>query len=258
MCCFPGHVSDVSATDIFARVDGERQYIAYQMSFSSDQPTAMILPIPVARDAGDDAVEFLALDKYPDFFRDLEHHFHALISSLKLMGPMAPHSSLKVERVGAFEASFVPSLDQFDRLDERFRIPDDIWRQVPGYESFGFVVFKLQPGTRVNVHPMAFSFPTRDPETVFFPTVHIHDGAFHEMADFDHVLYTQNMPAHFVSPSTPRFAWFGTGDVPARRYLRTRRTRGLVDPKMPCFQASLMGESKNSDILVGIRARGHS
>jgi succinylarginine dihydrolase len=49
----------VSGTDIFARVAGEREYLAYQMSFRSDQQTAMILPIPVAADAGEGAVHFL-------------------------------------------------------------------------------------------------------------------------------------------------------------------------------------------------------
>jgi len=243
-------VSDVSGTDIFARVDGERQYLAYQMSFSSNQQTAMILPIPVARDAGDDAVEFLALDDYPHFFHDLARHFEGLRSPL-LLGSTDVRTSLRVQRVGAFEASFVPSLNEWDRLDERLRIPDIVWRQVPAYESFGFVVFKLQAGTHVNVHPMAFSFPTRDPATVFFPTVHIHDGVLHDTAAFDHLLYMQNKPSRLVSPGSPPFFWMPS-EVPASRYLTTKRTRGLVDPKGPCFQSSLQGVWKNSDVLVRI------
>jgi len=73
MCCFTGHVSDVSATNIFARVDADRQYVAYEMKFTSDEQTAMILPIPVASGAKTDAVQFVGLDHYPDFFRDLEN-----------------------------------------------------------------------------------------------------------------------------------------------------------------------------------------
>ena len=46
MCCFAGHVSDVSGTNIFARVDGDREYLAYEMTFSSDDKTAMILWVP--------------------------------------------------------------------------------------------------------------------------------------------------------------------------------------------------------------------
>jgi hypothetical protein len=51
-------------------------------------------------------------------------------------------------------------------------------------------VFQLAPG-KVTVHPMAFTFPTRAPERLFFPTVHVHDGRFHTTAKFDHALYYQ-------------------------------------------------------------------
>src|SRR5262245_21066519 len=119
MCCFAGHVSDVSGTNIFARVSGDRQYLVYEMTFSSDEETAMILPIPSAS-VLDDAVEFVSLDQYPDFFTDLEDHFRDVWSRMKTLG-IGPQAALKVQTVGAFEASFVPRLDQFDRLDARFR-----------------------------------------------------------------------------------------------------------------------------------------
>jgi len=40
-------------------------------------------------------------------------------------------------------------------------------------------------------HPMAFWFPRADRDRVFFPTLHVHDGALHATAHFDHVLYAQ-------------------------------------------------------------------
>jgi hypothetical protein len=33
---------------------------------------------------------------------------------------------------------------------------------------------------------MAFEFEREDASELFFPTVHIHDGDFHPLADFDH------------------------------------------------------------------------
>lgn len=245
MCCFAGHVNDVSGTNIFARVAGDREYLVYEMTFSSDDETAMVLPIPTAPGTPDDVVEFVALDDYPDFFRDLEVHFRHVWTNLKLLGAGPPKVPLKVHFVGAFEASFVARIEQFERLDARFRIPQQVWRQLPAYKSFGFVVFKLRPGKRVAVHPMAFSFRTRDPKTVFFPTVHIHDMTLHETAAFDHVLYTQNQLAR---------AWLGTfwvpGDRAASRYLKVNRTQGLVDSDAPCFQMSVVGTFPNSDIVV--------
>jgi hypothetical protein len=38
---------------------------------------------------------------------------------------------------------------------------------------------------------MAFEFVTRQPDTLFFPTLHVHDGLVHESAKFDHYLYYQ-------------------------------------------------------------------
>jgi hypothetical protein len=188
MCCFTGHVSDVSGTNIFARVGADREYLVYEMTFTSDEHTAMILPIPTASGTAEDLVEFVALDNYPDFFRDLEVHFGQVRTNAMLLGGGPPRVALKVHLVGAFEASFVPRMDQLDRLDARFRIPQHVWTQLPAYGSFGFVVFKLQPGKRVSVHPMAFSFRTRDPGTLFFPTLHVHDTTVHEAAAFDHIL----------------------------------------------------------------------
>jgi hypothetical protein len=248
MCCFAGHVSGVSGTDIFARVTDDREYIVYQMTFTAEDQTAMILPVPVAPGATEAAVTFVALDDYPEFFRDLEAEFKRIVAQLKLLGGSLQRDALTVQRVGAFEASFVPDLEQFDRLDPRFRIPRHVWKALPAYESFGFVVFKLQPGTHVNVHPLAFSFVTRDPATLFFPTLHIHDGTVHSAANFDHSFYTQNRPPE--SPLWPGGIWMPAG--PARTYVDIPRARGLVEAQAPCFQSWLRGSWANKDILIPI------
>lgn len=249
MCCFSGHVSDVSATNIFARVDGDLEHLVYEMTFTSDDQTAMILPIPIASGAPDDVVKFVTLDDYPDFFRDLERHFQQVWANIRTLGAGPPSLALKVHLVGAFEASFVPRMEDFGRLDARFRIPPLVWKQLPAYESFGFVCFKLQPGRRVSVHPMAFSFRTRDPQTVFFPSVHIHDAQVHETAEFDHILYTQNKPVRGS-------VWQGTiwmpGDKAASEYLDVARTHGLVDKDVSCFQMSVVGRFPNRDMVVPI------
>jgi len=118
----------------------------YEMTFTSDEDTAMILPIPATTDSVEDVLEFVPLDHYPDFFRDLERHSKKVWDNSRLLGVGPGVAALKVQQVGAFEASYVPRLSDFDRLDGRFRIPQHVWKQFPGYESFGFVVFKLRAG----------------------------------------------------------------------------------------------------------------
>src|SRR5437899_1303322 len=67
----------------------------------------------------------------------------------------APAPKLKVRTVGNFSASFVPTVKDFGRLDERFRLPEGTWEALPDYKDFGFAVFKLDQNVR-QVHPMAF------------------------------------------------------------------------------------------------------
>ena len=186
----------VSTTRIFARglPDGS-ECLAYQMRYTSAVDVAMVLPLPTPPGPPEDAVEFIDLSDFGQFFACLDHGFPERpapeyetfsMHSLSAAGP-----PLAVHEVGSFEASFVPAPADFRRLDERFRLPDAVLDQLPIYRDFGFAVFKLKPGKH-DVHPMAFRFPRRNPKELFFPTVHAHDGTVPKEAHFDHVLYCQS------------------------------------------------------------------
>lgn len=174
MCCFSQPVERVSDTSIFARSENGRQYLVYGMSYAAPQDLAMVLPLPVPLNSREDAVLFINLERYPDFFDDMREGFPRRIEVA--LGGDAPISverpRLQVHDVGLFEASFVPRIEDFERLDERFRIPRSAWDELPAYRDYGFAVFKLK-GTAVarHVHPMALSFPRRSPKLLFFPTV---------------------------------------------------------------------------------------
>lgn len=185
----------VSATNIFARMvaPGE-QVLVYSMNIATKQPVAMILPLPIAHGADEHALRFVSLEKHPRMFVSLGGLFEFAQTAARKGGlrlPMpSPRQKLVVHEVGAFIASFVPSRADFDRLDERFRMPSVLFDAVPAYADYGFAVFQLQPG-RTTVHPMAMRFPTRAPDQLFFPTVHVHDGRWKPTARFDHALYYQ-------------------------------------------------------------------
>jgi hypothetical protein len=204
MCCFSQPVISVSATNIFARAGAEgRQFLVYSMSLNARNDLAMILPLPVKTPAGEKDVQFINLKDYPDFFAHLRSGFPSKADShskrhLFSLSESAASATLAVVQVGDFEASFVPTITDFSRLDERFRLPADTWNKLPEYGTYGFAVFKLKPGA-MTVHPMAFSFPRRDVSTLFFPTVHIHDGKVHTKADFDHALYCQPHGHHYLA-----------------------------------------------------------
>ncbi|TPW20261.1 MAG: hypothetical protein FD126_1862 [Elusimicrobia bacterium] len=234
MCCFSGPVKAVRGTKIFARLDAGRQVLVYEMRVSAERELAMVLPVPTPAGSPEDALRFVSLERHPGFFSELESGFPQPLSE----SPSLAASALAVHSVGAYEASFVPAPSGFARLDERFRLPAALWEGLPLYRDYGFAVFKLKPGDR-KVHPMAFTFPTRHPEALFFPTVHIHDGELHPAAGFDHVLYAQKEGGP---------AWFPT-DGPAREFM-TDLSHGLVDPGARCFKQEVRGFYANRDLLV--------
>ena len=253
MCCFSGPVKSVSATNIFARMEtGERQLLVYRMSLETDKAVAMVLPLPVAKGSTEKAVRFINLQKYPDFFDDLEKGFPVMLTnSMHGDGPMPAsagiHETLVVHHVGDFEASFVPGVKDFDRLDKQFRLPPTAFKKLPGYKDFGFAVFKLKPGAQ-NVHPMAFEFRTDLPARLFFPTVHIHDGEVHAEADFDHKLYCQPSDALQL-----KMADWEESPKLAGKFIDVKKAVGIVTADEHCYKHELRGLLPNRDTFAEAR-----
>src|SRR5262245_10302243 len=158
MCCFSKEVQKVSNTNIFARTSkDERQYLVYSMVLSAKEDLAMILPIPTPKDSKEDAVKFISLEKYPTFFVDMLRGFPTRSKdkgNTKGKGDKEKDKKekLKVVEVGAYEASFVPGVKDFERVDEKFKLPKSVWDDLPAYKDYGFAVFKLKKGDNHKVH----------------------------------------------------------------------------------------------------------
>ena len=263
MCCFSAPVEYVAGTNIFARpLAGDRQALVYSMSFAAADELAMILPLPVPPGSPEDAVRFVSLEGYAHFFRDVERAFPVMLEMMARggFGMFAQSSAprqLVVHDVGDFEASFVPTLADFARLDPRFRLAPEVWERLPQYADWGFAVFKLRRDRRgfwarllrrapskQTVHPMAFEFPRRDPSTLFFPTVHIHDGEVHEQAIFDHNLYAQG-------PRDDSEGW-ERSEQPLGAFVDSSRSAGLVDADLHCFRRNIIGMQANADQYLAL------
>lgn len=268
MCCFSRPVEHVSSTQIFARLlpgpDEARQALVYSMDVEIAEELAMVLPLPVAAGAGEDAVRFVDLSGYSRFFTDVREAFPKFYAQsrkggLSLRSPPAP-ATLVVHDVGDFVASFVPTKDDFGRLDPRFRISPEVLRARPAYDDHGFAVFQLKPRRglfglrrkRQTVHPMAFTFPTRRPNALFFPTLHVHDGTIPARAAFDHSLYLQT-----EDRVLSRTCAFERSGARLGAYVDASRAAGLVDGDAVAFRHTLLGHLPNEDTwLEAPRCRG--
>ena len=263
MCCFAGPVEFVSNTKIFARLTTKKsQFIAYQMRFKTKERNAMILPLPAEPGASESSIRFIDLSEYGRFFDDMAKGF-------PILGPPMPMSrgfggaiesaadTIEVHTVGGFEASFVPKMSDFQRLDPRFVISADVWSKIPIYHDYSFAVFQLKD-LQGETHPMAFEFNTRLPDTIFFPTVHIHDGEVHEEEDFHHTLYSQH--AGYDAAAGDRYT--GKQDETtlltrskssASEFMNVTRSKGLVDGRLLVHRKKLRSKLPNRDIWLAAR-----
>ena len=249
MCCFSRFVPFVGGTKIFARGLGSgEQLLAYAMNVELTEELAMILPLPVAPGSGDGSVRFINLEGEESFFQQLASAFP--IAAAGGFQPLArggpPRQKLEVVEVGQYEASFVPTSRDFERLDARFRLPRGFLQALPHYADFGFAVFRLKPGRnlRQSVQPMALSFPRREARALFFPTVHVHDGKVSETAAFDHTLYCQ---ADGVLGAT--LGWTSSTHA-LGQHVNGARNRALVDAAAGGFTIALWGSLPNRDVWL--------
>ncbi len=261
----PNALESISGTAIFAgaRARG-RQVLAYRMDMAVAEPVAMVLPLPIPPDSPEDAVRFIDLSAYDRLFEDLERAFPQPVSGAVVLGiqpeSRAQAKTLEVHTVGSFEASFVPSMADFSRLDPRFVLPATVWDALPEYADWGFAVFQFRDvrrsswldrlrgraATKLHVHPMAFEFPVRDAGQLFFPTVHVHDGHVHPSADFDHTLYAQ---ADALGEGAQ--AWMRS-DGALSSTVDVSRSAGMIESGQPGWRLRILGMAPNEDTVLGL------
>src|SRR5262245_27166746 len=127
MCIFSQQVHHVGGTSIFARRRGPAtQVLVYEMRVGAAVDLAMVLPLPVPPRPAEDAVRFIDLERYPLFFEDMRGAFgeESVLDAAPITAPSS--NPLAVQQVGAFEASFVPTIADFARLDPRFTLPGGV------------------------------------------------------------------------------------------------------------------------------------
>ena len=250
MCVFTGPAS-VAGTSIYGRLldDGASQLLVYETELSLTSPTAMLLGLPV----DGDALEFLNFEQHRFFFAGLDAAFQTTAAKRAARIDLSDGVGV-AQQVGDYLASFVNDLNDLVDVDPRFALPPGLAAQLP--PGLGWAVFRLnvvEPGTRI--HPMAMRFRTRRPGQLFFPTIHVHDGAWHDVADFHHTLYfhgtfaVQEGPAPTTAPvlaTTPMRQAFSWHVQP-----RHDEVSALIDIPAPLWRARFQGPLHNADVVLG-------
>lgn len=241
MCIFTEAVEDVNSTRIFCRKEKNKQVIVYDMYLEAKTETAMVLPVPVNLNDFDNTVKFVDLSGYKEIFDDIEDLFPKRRGFPMQAVAAGSIDTLRVEDVGAYEASYVPTQNDFKRLDRRFHINENLFSQFPEYKNYGFVVFKLKPG-KSQVHPMAFWFTTHVTDRLYFPTVHMHSDEIHNYDEFNHRLYAQGKII-INEEITHTFKVTHT----ARLKDIVQKSKGIITTESEIFKQKLSGSLKNQD-----------
>ena len=99
------------------------------------------------------------------------------------------------------------------------------------------------------MHPMAFEFPRCDPNYLFFPTVHVHDGRVHSKAKFDHALYCQT---HSAPPNWEQSVGvpddIGGDEFQLERWDESYRP--FLDLYSPVYRRQMLGTFANQDVII--------
>lgn len=246
MCILSRPIKDIASTNIFVNDLGDDVHgTVYSMEIATDVPVAMLLPVPVRQADDEDALTFVDLSEYPDFFKDMGKLFPEPMS--RGFGVAARGlKSLQVHQVGAFKASYVPApLSNFLRLDTQFRLDPSVWASLPNYDGFGYAVFQFDPGAKKEIHPMAYKYPANTLTELFFPTVHVHDGHHADRnAHFDHQLYYQQS-GNFGDAN----GWTASEHIPDWS-MKVGRTGGLVRNTDPLYRRRMRGMLLNADQIL--------
>jgi hypothetical protein len=230
-------VATVYGPSIFARSLPEgRQVIVYQVSFDLAQGMAIILPIPVKPNSGDKAVQFVDLSGYPEM---LEHMDNAFPKDNAVDG-------CSFRPAGApFESVYVPSIEGLARLEEKYRPPEGVWKNLPAYRDFGFVVFKFSV-ERLDVYPLAFAFPRKNPAQLYFPTMVVVCDDVPATRKYGGLLYCQKIPGDGFSTRD----WRESPELPARS-VDVVRAKGVVDPRLHLHRREMKAHEPNKDTVLG-------
>lgn len=210
---------------------------------------AMILPVPGSH------VEFVNLEGYPNFFKDMDKLFPQMQTKSVFRGiSRSLGATLEIVEVGNYIASFVPTMDDWDRIDPVFRLNNNCWAELPDYSDFGFVVFQLKTETELvstKFHPMAYTYSSGVDETksLFFPTTHVHDGKVELQSNYDHKLYFQISDNFHEIPKGGGLRWEISEIMPSGR-MDIPETKGLVSPAFPICRCEVKGKRNNADYIV--------
>lgn len=194
MCIMAAPVRSVSDTRIFVGTEPRKllQLTVYQMAVQLashvGKGNAMILPVPVGT-FGAGTIQLVDLSAIPDFF---ESYVEAFVERSRSFGTKGLSrgldDDLEVLRVGNYDVSVVPTVDDVKRLNRNvFEVSPDTEAVLRTEYSVGFAFLVAQLRESGKFHPLAYLSPVVG-DKMFVPTRHAH-GPERGLPKWDHLIF---------------------------------------------------------------------
>jgi hypothetical protein len=250
MAIFSTPVRVAGTFNFFARAHADHQFLACNFRYEAETAFTLILPLPTPPDATANAVRFINLSGYNDFFRDVRRGVPDLTRDIekqsltdRLLEKVRDWLDLDTTQI---ELAFFPNQQVLAEMRDRWPLSEAVWAALKPYTKFGLVGLKLEAGAN-RLPPMAFEFPRGAPTELFFPTAH--NLPHSATLNLKHMLYAQTSnrsPVWSTStgPGDDRRRWL------ARDFVKIDRTLGLIDPDQPIAARRFSGPADNFDMRV--------
>ena len=249
MGIFSTPVRVASAFNFFARAQADHQFLACSFRYEAATAFTLMLPLPTPPDAAANAVRFINLSAYDDFFRDTRRGWPDLTRDTgkqsltdRIREKVRDWLDLDTTQI---ELAFFPNQSVLADRRDRWPLPEVVWSALTPYAKFGLVGLKLEAGAN-RLPPIAFEFPRGASTELFFPTAH--NLPRRVAQNLKHALYAQT--------ATRSLAWrisISAEDerpLRARNFVKVDRARGLIDPDQPIMARRLSGPADNLDVRV--------
>jgi hypothetical protein len=251
MGIFSTPVRIASTFNFFARAsraNPDHQFLACSFRYEAATPFTLIMPAPTPPDAPANAVRFINLSGYDEFFSDLRRGFPELTHDTgkqsftdRLREKVRDWLDLDTTQI---EFAFFPNRTVLADMRDRWPLSDAAWAALEPYAACGLVGVKLEAGAN-RLPPIAFEFPRRTPTELSFPTAHnLTDPAAVRQALYAQTLKRSAEWRMSASADDDRHT------LRARDFVKIDRTLGLIDPDQPIVSRRLNGPADNVDVRV--------
>lgn len=249
MGIFSTPVRVASTFNFFARANADHQFLACNFRYEADAPFTLFLPLPTPSDAPANAVRFINLSGYDEFFSDLRRGFPNLTRDTgkqsftdRLREKVRDWLDLDTTQI---EFAFFPNRTVLANMREHWPVSDAVWSDLEPYADCGLVGLKLEAGAN-RLPPIAFEFPRRNPDELTFPTAHNLPPT--AAAHLRHALYAQTAQRSLqwrisINAEDER-------PIRARDFVKADRTLGLIEPDQPIVSRRLVGPAENVDVRL--------